>query len=103
MTSCSGRRWVEIGFTILEPADRTGHLPEDTKRVPYYVRVKGFAQGEPALGETVTVQTLLGRSVEGEILRIDPEYGHGFGRPIQELIDAGSEARALLRELEGEE
>ncbi len=99
MTCESSRRWVEVGFVVLEPSQRTGHLPEDTKSVPYYVRVKGFAEGEPEVGQTVTVETLLGRHVDGEVLRVDPEYGHGFGRPVKELIDAGREARALLSTL----
>jgi hypothetical protein len=99
MTYEPSRRWVEVGFVVLEPGQRTGHLPEDTKSVPYYVRVKGFAEGELEIGKTVTVETLLGRHVEGEILRVDPEYGHGFGRPVEELIDAGKEARALLSTL----
>jgi hypothetical protein len=96
----SEHRWVEIGFVVLEPSERTGHLPEDTKAVPYYVRVKGFVDGEPQIGQKVTVETLLGRKIEGEVLRLDPEYGHDFGGPIQELIDAGREARALLSTLE---
>jgi hypothetical protein len=94
------RRWVEIGFAVLEPSERTGHLPEDTKMVPYYVRVRGFADEEPQLGEMVTVETLIGRKVEGKVLRIDPEYGHGFGQPIEELMDAGREARMLLATLQ---
>jgi len=102
MTSGAGRRWVEIGFVVLEPEERTAHLPEDTQRVPYYVRVKGFADGEPEVGDMVTVETLLGRLVDGRVLRVNPEYGHGFGRPVQELIEAGEEARALLLALEGE-
>ncbi|MFH1834481.1 MAG: 2-amino-4-oxopentanoate thiolase subunit OrtA [bacterium] len=97
------RRWVEVGFVVLEPGERTARLPEDTKGVPYYVKVKGFADGEPQVGQTVTVETLLGRHVQGEVLRIDPEYGHSFGRPVEELIDAGKEARTLLRSLEGHE
>jgi hypothetical protein len=96
----SSRRWVEIGFVVLEPGERTGHLPEDTRSMPYYVRVKGFAEGKPQVGQTVTVETLLGRQVTGEVLRVDPEYGHGFGRPVEELIEAGREARALMRTLE---
>ena len=92
-------RWVEIGFVVLKPSERTGHVPADTRRVPYYVRVKGFVDGEPQVGQRVTVETLLGRRIEGEVLRLDPEYGHDFGGPIQELIDAGCEARALLRAL----
>jgi hypothetical protein len=102
MTCESSRRWVEVGFVVLEPSQRTGHLPEDTKSVPYYVRLKGFAEGEPEVGQTVTVETLLGRHVDGEVLRVDPEYGHGFGRPVEELIDAGREARELLRSLKGD-
>lgn len=102
MTIETGRRWVEVGFVVLEPGERTAHLPEDTKAVPYYARVKGFAEGKPEVGQTVTIETLLGRLVEGEVLRIDPEYGHGFGRPVEELIDAGTEARALLGSLREE-
>jgi len=102
MTSEISRRWVEVGFVVLEPSERTAHLPEDTQGVPYYARVKGFAEGEPEVGQTITVETLIGRRVEGEVLRIDPEYGHSFGRPVEELIDAGREARALLRTLEEE-
>lgn len=94
------RRWVEIGFVVLEPCERTGHMPEDTRAVPYYVRLKGFADGQPQPGDIVTVETLLGRKVQGEVLRIDPEYGHGFGQAIEELIDAGREARMLLATLE---
>lgn len=102
MTLDAGRRWVEIGFVVLEPGERTANLPEDTRRVPYYVRVKGFADGEPQVGQTVTVETLLGRRVEGQVLRIDPVYGHDFGQPVRELIEAGKEARALLHSLEKE-
>ena len=103
MTAETSRRWVEIGFVVLEPGERTAHLPEDTRSVPYHVRVKGFADGEPQMGQTVTVETLLGRQVQGRVLRIDPEYGHGFGRPVRELIEAGKEARDLLHSLQEEE
>ena len=94
------RRWVEIGFVVLEPDERPDHLPTDTKSVPYYVRVKGFLEGPAQLGDVVTVETLLGRKVEGELLRVDPPHGHDFGLPIQELIEAGCEARSLLESLE---
>jgi hypothetical protein len=95
-------RWVEIGFVVLEPSERAQHLPADTAAVPYYVRLKGFAGGDPQIGQRVEVETLAGRRVEGEVLRLEPEYGHSFGGPIRELIEAGSEARLLLRTL-GEE
>jgi len=104
MTSAAGprRRWAQIGLVVLEPEERTARLPDDTKKVPYYVRVRGFLQGEANIGDIVTIETLIGRSVQGELLRIEPAYGHSFGQPIEELMEAGIEARGLLRSLEGE-
>ena len=104
MTSAESprRRWVEIGFVVLEPSERAEHLPADTAAVPYYVRLKGFAAGDPQVGQRVQIETLTGRKVEGEVLRLAPEYGHSFGGSIPELIEAGCEARTLLRTLEEE-
>jgi 2-amino-4-ketopentanoate thiolase alpha subunit len=96
------RTWVEIGFVVLEPTQRTAHIPDDTRRQPYYARVKGFVDGRPQVGDEVEVSTILGRRVKGKVLRIAPQYGYGFGGPIKELMEAGQEARALLRELRAE-
>ena len=94
------RRWAQIGLVVLEPEERTARLPDDTKKVPYYVRVRGFLEGEAKVGDTVTIETLIGRRVQGELLQIEPAYGHSFGQPIEELMQAGFEARGLLRSLE---
>ena len=96
----SNRRWAQIGLVVLEPQERTARLPEDTKTVPYYARVRGFLEGEASVSDTVTIETLIGRTVQGELLCIRPAYGHGFGQPIEELMQAGLEARHLLRSLE---
>ena len=95
-----GRRWAQIGLVVLEPEERTARLPDDTKKVPYYVRVRGFLEGDANVGDVVTIETLIGRRVQGELLCIDPPYGHSYGRPIEELMQAGFEARGLLRSLE---
>lgn len=100
MSTGAVRRWVEIGFTVLRPEERTAHLPEDTQRVPYYCRLKGFAAGEPSVGDVVEVETQLGRRVRGEVLSINPLFSHGFGAPVEELIVAGLEARALLDDID---
>ncbi len=34
--------WVEIEQVILTPEQRSPNLPEDTKHVPYVMRVSGF-------------------------------------------------------------
>ena len=100
MEGCEGHRWVEIGFTVLEPAQRTARLPEDTTRVPYQARVRGFAVGACRLGDEVEVETLTGRRVRGRVVALEPRFAHDFGRPVPELIEAGLEARALLPSLE---
>jgi hypothetical protein len=88
--------WVEIGLTILEAGERTANLPEDTKLVPYYVRIRGFATTPVDKGDFVEIETLIGRRIAGEVLRVQPAYGHDFGEPIEELLQAGREARARL-------
>lgn len=100
MSTARGRRWVEVGFVILTPEERTAHLPEDTRRVPYYCRLKGFAQGDPQVGDMVEVETQISRRVTGEVLRVNPPFTHDFGSPVEELIQAGLEARAILDGLE---
>ena len=88
--------WVEIGFVVLSPGQRPATLPQETREVPYYARVKGFALGAAEVGDTVEIETLTGRRISGELLQIDPPFTHGFGRPVQELVEAGCEAYGLL-------
>lgn len=97
------KHWIEIGYVVLEPEQRTAHLPDDTKAVPYYARTKGFVEGEVQVGDVVEVETLIGRRVSGEVLRLNPRYGHDFGEPIEELLEAGVEARAVLARARVEE
>jgi len=94
MEGCEARRWVEIGFTVLEPAQRTARLPEDTTRVPYEARVRGFAVGACRLGDEVEVKTLTGRRVRGRVVALDPCFAHDFGRPVLELIEESPSAAA---------
>ena len=98
-----GKHWIEIGYVILEPEQRTAHLPDDTKVVPYYARMKGFVEGDVKAGDMVEIETLIGRRVSGEVLRLNPSYGHDFGEPIEELLEAGGEARAVLARAMAEE
>jgi len=89
-------RWVEVGFVVLRPDQRPPDLPPETRAVPYYARVKGFVAGTPAVGDTVEIETLAGRTIRGELLQIDPPFTHDFGRPVQELVEAGRDADRLL-------
>ena len=50
--------YVRIHRSILEAAERTGKLPEDTKSVPLEMWVKGWLQDDEAqIGDTVTVKS----------------------------------------------
>lgn len=90
--------WVEIHDTILSPEERTGNLPEETKKVPFEMRLKGFLENEEAeLLERVTVKTVSGRFVEGTLISENPTYDHSYGdRFIPELQKIGVELRRIL-------
>jgi 2-amino-4-ketopentanoate thiolase alpha subunit len=90
--------WVEIHRIVLPPGARASHVPDDTKRVPLEMRVKGFLTAPVALGAEAEIVTPAGRRLEGTLTAAQPAYGHGFGPPIPELATVGAEVRARLRE-----
>ncbi len=83
--------WVEIEQVVLQPAERSASLPEDTKKVPYILRVSGFLVMDANLGQQVQVRTIIGRVISGELKVINPSYRHGFGTVIPELLTIGTE------------
>ncbi len=79
--------WVQIHYIALSPEERASHLPEDTKKVPFEVRIKGFLEDETAeIGDIVTIKTPIGRKVKGKLEKVNPKYEHNFGEPIPELL-----------------
>ncbi|MFW5781840.1 MAG: 2-amino-4-oxopentanoate thiolase subunit OrtA [Candidatus Muiribacteriaceae bacterium] len=91
--------WVQIERTILKADERTSKIPEDTAACDYIMHLNGFLDKEAEIGDEVTITTLAGRKVTGKLIRIDPEYGHSFGRPVEELMHIGPENRRLLEEV----
>lgn len=89
--------WVEIHDIVLKPEERTGNLPEETKKVPLEMRLKGFLLEEAELGDRVKIRTVTGRIVEGTLLKENPVYEHGYGEAfIPELLTIGQNLRAML-------
>lgn len=89
--------WVEIHDIVLKPEERTGNLPEETKKVPLEMRLKGFLLEEADLGDRVKIRTVTGRIVEGTLLKENPVYEHGYGETfIPELLTIGQNLRAML-------
>ncbi len=77
--------WVQIHQIVLKPEERAEHLPEDTKKVPLELWVKGFAQNDAKIGEEMEIKTVTGRTVVGELFAINPRYIHDFGNYVPEL------------------
>jgi len=94
--------WVQIHQIVLPPEERTGKIPEETKKVPLELWVKGFIQADAPIGSTVEVTTLTGRKASGELVAVNPTYSYGFGdQYVPELLRIGCQLRSILEE--GEE
>lgn len=81
--------WVEIEQIILTPEQRAPTLPEDTKQVPYVLRVSGFLLEPAELGGPARIRTIIGRELSGTLIRINPGYSHSFGNTVPELLTIG--------------
>jgi 2-amino-4-ketopentanoate thiolase alpha subunit len=88
--------WVEVECKLLDPADRSTNLPPETADKPLMMWVKGFAQGEAAIGESLTIETMTGRRVSGALSAVNPGYFITYGDPIPELTAVGRDLRARL-------
>lgn len=78
--------WVQIHIKVLSAEERAANIPEDTKRVPLEMWVKGNLINEEAeLGDIVSVLTKTGRTVEGTLVALSPCYTHSFGDYVPEL------------------
>lgn len=95
MSSVAAGTWVQIERTILEPAERAPQIPEETRKTPLVMRTKGFLKQDAKVGDDVKIETVIGRTIEGKLVAVNPPYEHGFGAPIAELFPVGQEFRAL--------
>ena len=89
MSTVSRGTWVQVEQIVLEPAERAPTLPEDTRRVPYVLRVSGFLLEDAVIGADARVRTLIGRELSGSLTTVNPSYDHSFGETVAELLDIG--------------
>ncbi len=83
--------WVEIEQMVLKPEERAQTLPDDTKLVPYMLRVSGFLLEDARLGQEVRIRTIIGRELQGTLRTVNPSYSHSFGATVPELLTIGTE------------
>ena len=89
--------WVRIHRNVLEPVERTGKLPEDTKKVPLEMGVKGRLVNDSAeIGDEVTVITSVGREEHGKLLEVDPCYELNYGAYVPEILAMDEQLRGVL-------
>ena len=88
---------VQIHKVILTPEQRPENIPECTKLVPYEAWIKGFLlHDEATIGDTVRIETFIGRQLSGTLVEVNPTYTHHFGKPQPTLLSLGTEARKQL-------
>ncbi|MDK2918418.1 MAG: 2-amino-4-ketopentanoate thiolase alpha subunit [Candidatus Petromonas sp.] len=88
--------WVLIHNIVLKPEERAPQVPEDTKKVPLEMWVKGFLLEDAQIGDEVVVQTMTGRRVKGELVEVNPAFNHSFGECVPELLQIGLQLREIL-------
>ncbi len=88
--------WVLIHRNVLEPSERAPQVPDDTKKVPLEMWVKGYLQEDANVGDDVTVLTRTKRVAHGKLLEANPYYKHDFGKFVPELLKVGDQVRDIL-------
>lgn len=89
-------KWVQISSVVLEAGDRAPNIPDDTQATPLKMWVKGVLQDQADVGDRVTIKTVAGRLVEGELVRVHPNYTHSFGDYVPEITDIRLQLTELL-------
>jgi len=88
--------WVLIHRNVLEPSQRAPQVPDDTKKVPLELWVKGYLQSDANIGDEVTVLTRTKREERGTLLEANPYYKHDFGKFVPELLVVSEQVRDIL-------
>ena len=88
--------WVQIHQIVLRAEERAAHLPEDTKKVPLELWVKGFALHEGKIGDEIEIETVTGRRLKGKLIRVNPRYIHDFGDYVPELTKIDMQLKEIL-------
>lgn len=91
--------WVQIEKVILTPENRSPLIPDDTKKFPLIMWVKGFLQADANIGDIVEIKTKTRRVEEGKLVKAHPTYNHSFGNYVEEFEEV---ARIIFSTLEGD-
>lgn len=90
--------WVLIRRIILQADERSPGVPEDTKKAPLEMWVKGCLEADAETGAEAEVVTRTGRREHGKLLEANPAFRHGFGDFVPELLQIGEQVREIVFE-----
>ena len=88
--------WVRIHRVILPAEERTANLPEDTKKVPFEMWVKGHLLEDGELGDQVRIRTVSGREEHGTLIEVNPQFDVNFGAFVPEVLEMDERLRTAL-------
>lgn len=90
--------WVRIHSVVLKADDRTAKIPEDTKHCDFEMWTKGsLVDDEAKIGDTVSVETAVGRIEKGVLLEENPHYTHSYGDFVPEIIEIDKILRGIMK------
>lgn len=96
MISAKKGDWVQIRQIVLKPEERAPQVPEDTKKVPLELWVKGITQEDAKIGSMIEIITATGRKVKGELIAVNPRYVHDYGNFVPELLKVDMQLKEIL-------
>jgi len=70
---------------LLNPHERPEHIPQDTKRVPFEMRIKGRLLNDAEVGDQVEIETETKRIETGILIKVHPYYQHDFGFYVEKV------------------
>ena len=89
--------WVRIYKVVLTAKERSINLPEDTKKVPLEMWDKGYLIDEVAIiGDKVSVETVIGRHIMGELVEVNPSFDISYGDCVIETMYIGKQLKDML-------
>lgn len=88
--------WVQISNIILKAGERAPQVPEDTQACDLNMWVKGFIMQDAEIGDTVEIETSIGRKVKGQLCDVNPKYTHTYGDFVPELVQIQHQLREIV-------
>lgn len=77
--------WVRIKSIVLPCTMRSKNIPIDTQKTDLCQWEKGWLLEDAILNDTVSIQTVTGRTTKGILLELNPTFHHDYGDFLPEL------------------